>query len=56
LRCETELDRLQRERRLTSDALPAFRELAESLERRLGVIDRRSAPRASAPERRKKAE
>jgi hypothetical protein len=54
LRCENELDRLQRERRLTSDALPAFRELAESLERRLGVTDRRSVPRASAPERRKK--
>jgi hypothetical protein len=53
LRCENELDRLNKERRLTSDALPLFRELAESLERRLGLTDRRSAPRSSDPQRRR---
>lgn len=46
-RCEEHLLRLRDEQRLTSDALPAFRELAEALERRVGPADRRHRPRAA---------
>jgi hypothetical protein len=52
MRCQERLDDLYRERRLTSDALPAFRELAEALERRVGGADRRHKPRADQTERR----
>lgn len=52
MRCQAHLDDLHRERRLTSDALPAFRELAEALERRVGGADRRHKPRADETERR----
>jgi hypothetical protein len=52
IRCKEHLDDLYRERRLTSDALPAFRELAEALERRVGIADRRHLPRQDRTERR----
>jgi len=52
LRCQEHLADLHKERRLTSDALPAFRELAEALERRVGSADRRHKPRAGHTERR----
>lgn len=52
MRCKVQLDDLHKERRLTSDALPAFRELAEALERRVGTADRRHQPRSKRAERR----
>jgi len=52
LRCKEHLDDLHKEHRLTSDALPAFRELAEALERRVGTADRRQQPRPGQAERR----
>lgn len=52
LRCQAHLDDLHKQRRLTSDALPAFRELAEALERRVGTADRRHLPRTDRTERR----
>jgi hypothetical protein len=51
-RCEDQLDLLKQEHRLSSDALPAFRELAEALERRVGTPDRRQHPRPWRAERR----
>jgi hypothetical protein len=51
-RCQEHLDDLHRAHRLSSDALPAFRELAEALERRVGGADRRHKPRADQTERR----
>jgi hypothetical protein len=52
MRCQEHLDDLHKQRRLTSDALPAFRELAEALERRVGTADRRHQPRPERTERR----
>jgi hypothetical protein len=51
-RCQEHLDDLHRQHRLTSDALPAFRELAEALERRVGIADRRHLPRQDRTDRR----
>ena len=52
MRCQQHLDDLHKQHRLTSDALPAFRELAEALERRVGTADRRHQPRSDQTERR----
>lgn len=52
MRCQEHLDNLHKQQRLTSDALPAFRELAEALERRVGTADRRQKPRPWRTERR----
>jgi hypothetical protein len=52
MRCQEHLDDLHKQHRLTSDALPAFRELAEALERRVGTADRRHLPRPEGTERR----
>lgn len=51
-RCEEHLLTLKKERRLTRDALPAFRELADALERRVGPADRRHKPRQGDGDRR----
>lgn len=52
IRCQEHLDDLHKQHRLTSDALPAFRELAEALERRVGTADRRHQPRSDRTDRR----
>jgi hypothetical protein len=51
-RCEQHLVRLRQEHRLTSDALPAFRALAQALERRVGPADRRHRPAERGGDRR----
>ena len=52
MRCQEHLDDLHKQHRLTTDALPAFRELAEALERRVGTADRRHLRRPESTERR----
>lgn len=52
IRCQEHLDDLHKQHRLSSDALPAFRELAEALERRVGTADRRHQPRRTGADRR----
>lgn len=52
IRCKEHLDDLHKEHRLSSEALPVFRELAEALERRVGRPDRRHQPRPASTDRR----
>lgn len=50
-KCEEELRQLRADRRLTRDALPTFRALAQALERRVGPPDRRHKPRSDVDRR-----